>query len=174
MQERKRNLRNGKRHTDMELLELTEVQQVLEDFAKDIRDRYRDVLANNDHIASRKLVDSIKTQVVVGDNAYEVTMTLEDYWKYVENDTKPHFPPPDAILKWIQVKPVIPRPDANGRIPTQKQLAFLIGRKIAQEGTTGTHDLAQTKDNILPWYRERISQALGHDMETYIRKLVRE
>lgn len=158
----------------MELLELTEVQQVLEDFAKDIRDRYRDVLANNDHIASRKLVDSIKTQVVVGDNAYEVTMTLEDYWKYVENDTKPHFPPPDAILKWIQVKPVIPRPDANGRIPTQKQLAFLIGRKIAQEGTTGTHDLAQTKDNILPWYRERISQALGHDMETYIRKLVRE
>lgn len=158
----------------MELLELTEVQQVLEDFAKDIRDRYMDVLANNDHIASRKLVDSIKTEVVVGDSAYEVTMTLEDYWKYVEYDTKPHFPPPDAILKWIQVKPVIPRPGANGRIPTQKQLSFLIGRKIYNEGTTGTHDLALTKDNILPWYRERISQALGHDMETYIRKLVRE
>ena len=170
----------------MELLELTELQKVLQDFAVDIRDRYRDVLAHNDHIASRKLVDSIKTQVVVGDNAYEVTMTLEDYWKYVEEDTPPHWPPRDAILKWIDVKPIIPRPDDNGRIPSPKQLAFLIGRAMAgkspnQEklknpngGTTGTHDLVQTKDDILPWWRDQISQALGHDMENYIRKLVRE
>ena len=105
----------------MELLELTELQKVLQDFATDIRDRYRDVLANNDHIASRKLVDSIKTQVLVGDNAYEVTMTLEDYWKYVEEDTPPHWPTRDAILKWIEVKPIIPRPDDNGRIPSPKQ-----------------------------------------------------
>ena len=77
-------------------------------------------------------------------------------------------------MKWIEVKPVIPRPGANGRIPTPKQLAFLIGRKISQEGTTGTHDLAQTMEEILPWWREQISQALGHDMENYIRKLVRE
>ena len=158
----------------MELLDLTELQKVLQDFATDIRDRYRDVLANNDHIASRKLVDSIKTQVVIGDNYYEVTMTLEDYWKYVEYDTPPHFPPLNKILEWIQIKPIIPRPDDNGRIPSPKQLAFLIGRKIAQEGTTGTHDLEQTKDDILPWWREQISQALGHDMENYIRKLVRE
>lgn len=158
----------------MELLELTELQKVLEDFATDIRDRYKDVLANNDHIASRKLVDSVKTQVVIGDNSYEVTMTLQDYWKYVENDTKPHFPPRDAILKWIEVKPVIPRPSSNGVIPTPKQLAFLISRKIANEGTTGTHDLQKTKDDILPWWREQISKALGHDMENYIRKLVRE
>ena len=158
----------------MELIDLTELQQVLQDFAEDIRDRYRDVLAKNDHIASRKLVDSIKTQVEVGENYYEVTMTLEDYWKYVENDTKPHFPPPDAILKWIEVKPVIPRPGADGRIHTQKQLAFSSGRTIARVGTTGTHDLEQTKEDILPWWREQISKALGHDIENYIRKLVRE
>ena len=170
----------------MELLELTELQKVLQDFAKDIRDRYRDVLANNDHIASRKLVDSIKTQVLVGDNAYEVTMTLENYWKYVEEDTPPHWPPRDAILKWIAVKPIIPRPDDNGRIPSPKQLAFLIGRAMAgkspnQEklknpngGTTGTHDLAQTKDALLPFYKERLSIALGHDVENYIRKIFRE
>ena len=157
----------------MELLDLTELQQVLQDFATDIRDRYMDVLANNDHIASRTLVDSIKTQVVIGDNYYDVTMTLEDYWKYVEYDSKPHSPPPDAILKWIQIKPVIPRPGADERIPTPKQLAFLIGQKIATWGTTGTHDLEQTKEDILPWWKEQISKALGHDIENYIRKLVR-
>lgn len=156
-----------------ELIDFTELQQVLQDFAKDIRERYMDVLANNDHIASKKLMDSIKTEVVVGEQAYEVTMTLEHYWKYVEYDTKPHFPPPSAILKWIQVKPVIPRPDKNGRIPTPKQLAFLIGRHIDTYGTTGTHDLQQTKDDIIAWYKDKISAALGRDMVNYIRKLVR-
>ena len=169
----------------MELLELTEVQQVLEDFANDIRDRYRDVLEQNDNIASRKLFDSIKTQVVVGDNAYEVTMTLENYWKYVEEGVKglsnpsspfknPGWKAFPHILKWVEVKPVIPRPGNNEKIPTPKQLAFLITRSIVTEGTHAYHPLEKTKDDILPWWREQISRALGHDMENYIRKLVRE
>ena len=158
----------------MELLELTELQKVLQDFAADIRDRYRDVLAHNDHIASRKLVDSIKTQVVVGDNAYEVTMTLEDYWKYVEYDCKPHWPPVSKILEWVEIKPVIPRPLASGKIPSPKQLAFLIGRAIYEHGTKGSHDLEKVKDGVIPWYKEKIAIALGHDMENYIRKLVRD
>ena len=91
-----------------ELMELTELHKVLQDYAKDVTDRYKDVLANNGHIASKDLVNSIKTEVKVGDAAYEVTMTLKDYWKYVENDTRPHFPPPSALIKWIEVKPVIP------------------------------------------------------------------
>lgn len=156
-----------------ELIDFEELRKVLEDLANDVAEAYKDELTRHDHIASRKLIDSIKTQVVVGENAYEVTMTLEDYWKYVEYDTRPHFPPPNAILKWIEVKPVIPRPDANGRIPTPKQLAYLIGRKIANEGTEGTHDLQKSKDNIIPWYKEKISAALGRDMERYIAKIVR-
>lgn len=156
-----------------DLMDLTEVQLILQDFAKDIQERYKDVLANNGHIASKKLMDSIKTQVVVGEQVYEVTMTLEHYWKYVEYDTKPHFPPPDALLKWIEVKPVIPRPGKNGRIPTPKQLAYLIGRHINTFGTTGTHDLQQTKDDIFAWYQEKLSAALGRDIANYIRKIVR-
>lgn len=155
------------------LIDFEELRKVLEDLANDVAEAYKDELTRHDHIASRKLIDSIKTQVVVGENAYEVTMTLEDYWKYVEYDTRPHFPPVNAILKWIEVKPVIPRPDANGRIPTPKQLAYLIGRKIANEGTEGTHDLQKSKDNIIPWYKEKISAALGRDMERYIAKIVR-
>ena len=156
-----------------DLMDLTELHQVLQDFAKDIRDRYKDVLANNGHIASHDLVSSIKTEVVVGDQFYEVTMSLKEYWKYVEHDTKPHFPPPDALLRWIEVKPIIPRPGKNGRIPTPKQLAFLIGRHINTFGTKGTHDLQQTKDDIFARYKDKITAALGRDIANYIRKIVR-
>lgn len=154
------------------LVQLDELRKVLEDLAKDVQERYKDVLTQNGHVASRQLRDTITTRVEVSDQSYEVVMTLEEYWKYVENDTKPHFPPPSALMKWIEVKPVIPRPMANGKLPTTKQLAFLIGRKINEVGTKGTHDLERTKEDIIKWYRDRISDALGHDMTNYIRKVM--
>ena len=164
----------------MELIDLTELQQVLQDLANDIRDNYKEHLQFNDRYTERgvpsgyseRLIDSVKTQVVVGDNAYEVTMTLNDYWKYVEDDTRPHFPPVSKILEWVNIKPVIPRPDANGRIPSPKSLAYLIGRAISERGTKGSHDLENVKDGVIPMYRERIAAALGRDMENYIRKIV--
>lgn len=157
----------------MELIQLNELLQVLMDLARDIEDNYKEQLAASGRYTTEyALIDSVRTQVRVGDSGYEVVMNLNDYWKFVENGTKPHFPPPDKILTWIQIKPIIPRPDALGRTPTENQLAYLIGRKIAREGTEGTHDLEKTKDAIIPFYRERIAQALGHDMENYIRKVL--
>lgn len=157
----------------MELVEMDDLLKVLQDFADDMRDNYREHLENSGrYTTERTLIDSVRTEVVVGDNEYEVTMTLADYWKYVEDDTRPHFPPPSAILRWVEIKPVIPRPFDGGRIPTQKQLAFLIGRKISEEGTKGSHDLAITKDNVLAWYADRIAEALGHDMENYLHKVL--
>lgn len=165
-----------------QLIELTELQRVLQDLANDIRDNYKEHLRFNDRYTARgvpsgysqTLIDSVKTQVEIGDRAWEVTMTLNDYWKYVEDDTKPHFPPVSKLLEWVTIKPVIPRPDARGRIPSPQTLAFLIGRAISEHGTTGTHDLEKVKDGVIPWYREKIAAALGHDMENYIRKIVVE
>ena len=90
----------------------------------------------------------------------------------MEDDTKPHFPPVSKILEWVEIKPVIPRPLASGKIPSPKQLAFLIGRAISEHGTKGSHDLQQVKDGVIPFYREKIAAALGRDMENYIRKVV--
>lgn len=159
----------------MELFELNELLSVLMDMARDIEDNYKEQLAASRHYTTEyALIDSVHTQVVVGEHGYDVTMTLNDYWKYVEDDTKPHFPPVDKILSWIQIKPIFPRPDKLGRIPSENQLAYLIGRKIATEGTKGTHDLEKTKDAIIPFYMEKIAAALGHDVENYIRKVYLE
>ena len=158
-----------------ELFDLNELLQVLMDLANEIEENYKQKLVESGHYTTDyALLDSIKTQVVNNDTGYEITMTLNDYWKWVENDTKPHFPPVDKIREWIQIKPIIPRPNSLGRKPTENQLAYLIGRKIYNEGTTGTHDLERTKDAVIPMYRERIAQALGHDVENYIRKVFKE
>ena len=158
-----------------ELIQLNEVIQTLIDLANDMEENYKEHLAQSGrYTMDYALIDSVECHVRVDDRGYEVTMTLNDYWKYVENDTKPHFPPPEKILQWIQIKPIFPRPDSLDRKPTENQLAFLIGRKIYNEGTKGSHDLEKTKDTLLPFYKERLSIALGHDVENYIRKLVRD
>ena len=153
-------------------MNLARLQAVLEDYGKEIADNYRDLIRDRGHNASGQLIESISTYVRVDGRYYEARMKLADWWKYLEEGTKPHWPPIDAIAKWIEVKPVIPRPDASGRIPTTHQLAYLIARKISRVGTPATHLLRDTKEVVTPFWRSRISEALGHDMTDYIRKVV--
>ena len=155
------------------LLELTELQQVLREYAKDAREIYKYQISLGGKNASRKLTDTIKSNVVVGDQAYEVSLTLQEYWKYIESGRQPgKFPPVKALLDWISVKPVIPRPDDHGRIPTPNQLSFLIGRKIMEEGIKPFPALQTTKEELDKIYHEKLSAALGHDVSNYIRKVI--
>ena len=156
-----------------DLINFTELQQVLQDYAKEAEEIYKYQISLGGKNASRKLTDTIKSNIIVGDQAYEVSLTLQEYWKYVESGRAPgKFPPVKALLDWISVKPIIPRPDANGRIPTPKQLSFLIGRKIKEEGIEPFPALETTKEELDKIYHEKLSAALGHDVSHYIRKII--
>lgn len=110
-------------------MELTTVENIVNDFCDALRANLVDTNA------SGKLSKSIKGVVKMKGKYITISISLEDYWKYIEYGTKPHFPPIDAIRKWIKVKPILPRPLANGKLPTENQLAYLIGRKISKVGT---------------------------------------
>lgn len=146
------------------LIPLPHLEAVLQQYAAEVKDIYKRHLVEADRLASERLLNSVETQVVTDQGAYLVTMTLEDYWKYVEEDTKPHWPPVSALLEWIRVKPVIPRPDDHGRIPKPEQLAYLIGRKIAKEGTEGSHDIALTTAECNRKYEPLLAEALAQDL----------
>lgn len=174
------NGRNGKNYTDMdnELIDYSELEKVLWQLAEDFRAGYRDKLERDDHYTTRgsepRLMDIPDSALHVKYEAggYEVSIDLNDYWKYVENDTRPHWPPRSAILHWVKIKPIVPRPDNKGRIPTPEQLAFLISRKIARHGTTGDHAFEKTQDVMLGYYIPKIEEALGHALSGYIRKIL--
>ena len=78
------------------------------------------------------------------------------------------FPPVSAIERWIEVKPVLPRPMSNGKLPTNKQLAYLIGRKIAIEGISPKPLLQRSVDDVWNNMREFISEALAKDLQKEI------
>lgn len=144
--------------------------KVLEDLAKDIRENYKEHLELHDRIASGDLLRSVSTEVEVKGTTYTVWLNLADYWEYVENDTKPHWPPKAAIDRWIFIKPVLPH--GSPKPPSPEQLSFLIRRKIAKEGTKGTHDLRDTERAVLPMYEELLLEALQRDALEYIEKIL--
>jgi hypothetical protein len=115
----------------MEKLELTTIQDITNNFVVELKNK----LKANDSYASGDLVNSIRGVVKQNGKYIVISIQLEDYWKYIENGTKPHWPPVDAIKKWISVKPILPRPLKSGKLPTDNQLAYLIGRKISKVGT---------------------------------------
>lgn len=153
------------------LMDFPRTVAVLEELAADIRDGYIDMIESHGHTASGALAESMRTirvEVEAGGQTIAIVADLADYWKYLEHGTAPHWPPIDAIRRWIEIKPVIPRPGPDGRIPTPAQLAFLISRKIAEVGTPATNLLQTTKDNVIPLYEARIREALMEDTATYI------
>lgn len=125
---------------DKNSLDLNTIKEITNLFAAALKDK----LEENGSNATHQLSNSIKDIVKFDGKYLTVSIQLEDYYKYVENGRKAgKFPPVDAIKKWITIKPVIPR-GKNGKVPTENQLSYLIGRKIAREGTRANPFLEPT------------------------------
>lgn len=128
----------------MDTLDLTTIKDITDSFVNELKAK----LESNGTNASGDLSKSIKGIVKFDGKYVTVSIRLNEYWKYIENGTKPHFPPLDAIRRWISVKPVLPRPLASGKLPTENQLAYLIGRKISRFGTKPKPFLNNTKEEF--------------------------
>lgn len=151
-----------------ELIKFENLQRVLGEFAQELRNRYQDNLIRDNKIASGNLLNSIDYKVQYDDRAIWVELHLEDYYKWVENGRAPgKFPPPDKIMEWIRIKPIIPD-DRGGKLPTEQQLAFLIGRKIAEEGIEPGNQLHNAMDGIYPQFEEKIDEAIALDINDAI------
>lgn len=151
-----------------ETLELTNTIEVLNEYATAWANAYRAELIAEGKRATGDLIRSIKGEVVITNDEVSAVLNVEDYWKYVEYGRRVggKFPPISAILKWIQVKPVIPRPDTlSGKVPTQAQLAYLIARSIQQNGIPPTHALRDTNEATFNAFEQKLRDALTADLE---------
>lgn len=149
------------------------LEAVLNEFADEVIGRARQNLDANGTNASHELYDSLEKIVEIGDDSFKVSISLADYWTYVEHGRGPgKYPPPGVIENWITVKPVTPRTGVDGKTPSVKQLAFLISRKIAEEGTEAQPFLEPAVDDVLARFENAIAEAIEMDVAEYIEGLV--
>lgn len=137
----------------------------LEEYGAAFRNLYQDKVILADKIATGELLNSVSYRVTQDGDAYEVTLSLAEYWKYIETGRPAggRMPPPSAILSWIMAKPVVPRPDDKGRIPTPQQLSWAIAKSIQKRGIPATPIMAETAEELTAKYRPIIAQAFAAD-----------
>lgn len=156
------------------LLNFAHLEQVLKEYGQEVENLYRDRLQKDNKVASGGLIDTLRYVYHHQGISYEISLYLKDYWYYVEHGRNAgKFPPVDKILEWIEVKPILPYQDKNGKLPTPNQLAYLIGRKIAEKGIEGGHQLEETLDDINDRYMMKIEQALSEDLDESVGLIIK-
>lgn len=125
------------------------LENFLLDFCIKYQESVKDKIIEDNAYASNTLYDTFSVDIdIPNEGAYNIKLFMMDYFKYVDKGRGPgKFPPPPSIKEWIQIKPIIPRP-IDGKVPTTNQLAFLIGRKIAEEGIKARNFLERTDEEL--------------------------
>lgn len=151
-----------------ETLKLTRTIEVLNEYAQAWANAYKAELIAEGKRATGDLIRSVSGEVVIENDVYSAVLNVADYYKYVEWGRKKggKMPPISAILKWVQVKPVIARPNTlTGLVPTQEQLAYAIAKSIQQNGIKPTYALRETNNATFNAFEQRLKDALTEDLE---------
>ena len=144
-----------------------EITDEIKQVCSDLLERYKQAVKDSGHYASGNLYNTATYKTNINGSWFELTFVLDETWRYIENGTKPHFPPISAIENWITVKHIIPSTN-NGRVPTTKQLAYVIAREISQNGTKATKLLQKTidgADDLINMLVELIEKQLEEEIE---------
>ena len=112
--------------------------KALNDFGKFIVTNYKSEL-EAEKMNNGELYRNIKYSVSTGTGGWVISVSLADYWKYIEYGRRPgKMPPLEVIEKWIDVKQIKPHSMTlkSGKtvIPTPPKLPFLIARSIGRRG----------------------------------------
>lgn len=147
------------------------LQQVLDDFTKDVAETYKSLLLRDGKNATGELISSIRPMTPeLIDGTFQCSLSLAPHWKYVENGRKAgKFPPIDNILDWVKAKPQLARPNRLDRKElAPKQLAFLVARKIATSGIQPGNQLEEAMDIVYTRWKDRIDAAITADIESIL------
>lgn len=155
-----------------EIIRWDNLKRVLEEFGNELRNAYQDKLIQDDKIATGELLNSVEYKIDYDDRSITLSLQLAEYWKWVEEGREPGAYPPwddpnEGILNWIKMKPVVPE-ERNGVLPTEKQLSFLIARKIAEEGIEPGYQLRDAKKDLMDDFEEKIDEAITLDVQQYL------
>ena len=112
--------------------------KALTEFGQKIVDNYKAELEACNY-QDGQLYRTLSYSVKMENSSWLISISLEEYWKYIEYGRRPgKMPPLDVIEKWINVRQIIPHSMTlkSGKtvIPSVKQLSFLIARKISRDG----------------------------------------
>ena len=143
--------------------------KALTEFGQKIVDNYRAELEACNY-QDGQLYRTLSYSVSTGTGGWVISVSLENYWKYIESGRRPgKMPPLDVIEKWINVRRIIPHSMTlkSGKtvIPSVKQLSFLIARSIGQRGIPARPFFKQSFEAAKQEFLHKIEEAIIADIK---------
>lgn len=164
-----------------DLIKFPNTERVLQEFAEQVKEQYKANLTKNDHVATGNLRDTVECFVTYKDATYSVSLRLADYWLSIEKGRPPTKNDGDGalrrgILKWLEVKKILPRPDGKiEKLPVPQQLSRLsyaisksihmYGSKSYRETQNGSEDLKKATEDVYAQFEQRIVKAISDDLD---------
>lgn len=151
----------------------TRLHKVLEEYGNRFIQLAKDKMGMNKSYATGELADTMETVVEINDEYFKVSIKLQDYWYYLENGTKPHFPPLQAIKEWVEVKGITPE-ERNGYTPSIEQLPYMIQKSIGKYGTEAHPFFNENKEIVYKEFENNIIYAIDEDIAEWVNDNVTE
>ena len=151
--------------------------RVLAEFGQKIVENYKAELEACNY-QDGQLYRTLNYSVKMDNSAWLISISLESYWKYIENGRRAgaKMPPLDVIENWIRVKQIIPHPISlkSGKqiIPTIPQLSFLIARKISRDGIKARPFFKQSFESAKREFLTKIADAVQQDIVESIKESI--
>lgn len=144
--------------------------KALNDFGDFIITNYKSQL-EAEQMNNGELYRTISYSVSTVSSGWVISVSLADYWKYIENGRRAgaKMPPVSAIENWINVKQIIPHSMTlkSGKtvVPTIPQLSFLIARKISRDGIRPRPFFKQSFESAKREFLHKIEEAVITDIK---------
>lgn len=144
--------------------------KALNDFGDFIITNYKSQL-EAEQMTNGELYRTISYSVSTVSSGWVISVSLADYWKYIENGRRAgaKMPPVSAIENWIKVKQIIPHSMTlkSGKtvVPTIPQLSFLIARSIGQRGIPPKPLFKNSFDAAKQQFIQVIKDAITQDIK---------
>ena len=72
------------------------------------------------------------------------------------------------VLEWIKVKHILPRPNKDGKLPSQKSLAWVIAKSIHEKGIEKGKQLEKTLNELNDEWTIKIIDAVTEDLSNSV------
>jgi hypothetical protein len=146
------------------------LNNTLYSFVTDFVETYKSLLIRDGKNPKGDLIRTLKPiGIEFTSNQMSGSIEIADYWKYVEYGRRPgKFPPPDAIIEWVKTRPVIPRAKNGLKPPTDKQISFLVSRKISEKGIAAGNQYTKALDICWNRWKDKIEEAVSQDIQNYL------
>lgn len=154
--------------------EYQNIRDAMEKYGEELIIELAAQLKAADKKATGDLIKSLDYDLIEALDTIAVNIKSLAYLDVVDGGRKKNkkAPPQDAILKWVNVKPLPRWRDKKGRFISKKSQAFLIARAIGRNGIKPTNVIKKSINKVRKIQAKLVAEAASADIRQLVQNVL--